>query len=114
MTNTTSTHPKFPAIPHTIRLLAVPIIGVWVFITVIVNVVVPQLEVIGEEHSAPMVPADAPSMKAMKRIGQNFREYDSNSSIMIVLEGQKPLGDEAHRFYDELVHRLSQDHNHAQ
>jgi putative drug exporter of the RND superfamily len=114
MTNTTNAHAKPPVIPHTIRLLAVPIIAVWVFITVIVNVAVPQLEIIGEEHSAPMVPADAPSMKAMKRIGQNFKEYDSNSSIMVVLEGQQALGGDAHRYYDELLQRLSQDREHVQ
>jgi putative drug exporter of the RND superfamily len=114
MTNNTNTHTKPPAIPHTIRLLAVPIIAIWVFITVIVNALVPQLEVIGEQHSAPMVPADAPSMKAMKRIGQNFREYDSNSSIMVVLEGRRALGDDAHRYYDELLHQLSQDREHVQ
>src|ERR1700746_3991223 len=101
---------KRPVIAHTIGLLAVPIILVWVFITVLVNVAVPQLEVVGEEHSAPMVPADAPSMEAMKRIGHDFREYDSNSSIMVVLEGQQPLGDDVHRYYDELVGRLSRDH----
>jgi putative drug exporter of the RND superfamily len=61
-----------------------------------------------------MVPADAPSMLAMKRIGQNFREYDSNSSIMVVLEGRQALGDDAHRYYDELLHRLSQDREHVQ
>jgi putative drug exporter of the RND superfamily len=103
-----------PFIARTIRLLAVPIILVWVFITALVNVAVPQLEVIGEEHSAPMVPADAPSMKAIKRIGHDFREYDSNSSIVVVLEGQQPLGDDAHRYYDELVDRLSQDRTHVQ
>jgi putative drug exporter of the RND superfamily len=114
MTNITNTHARPAVLPHTIRLLAVPIILLWVFITVIVNVAVPQLEKVAEEHSAPMVPADAPSMKAMKRVGQNFREYDSNSSIMIVLEGHQALGDDAHRYYDELVHQLSQDRAHVQ
>jgi putative drug exporter of the RND superfamily len=118
MTDTSTKHAmpraKRPVIAHTIRPLAVPIILVWVFITVLVNVLVPQLEVVGEEHSAPMVPADAPSMEAMKRTGHNFREYDSNSSVMIVLEGQKPLGDDAHRYYSELVDRLSQDRKHVQ
>jgi putative drug exporter of the RND superfamily len=103
-----------PVLPHTLRLLAVPIILGWLFITVLTNAVVPQLEVIGEQHSAPMVPADAPSMKAMKRIGHDFKEYDSNSSVMVVLEGQKALGDDVHRYYDALVDRLSQDHKHVQ
>jgi len=92
MTDTSTKHAlpraRRPVIAHTLRLLALPIILIWVVITVLVNVAVPQLEVVGEQHSAPMVPADAPSMEAMKRIGHDFREYDSNSSIMVVLEGQ--------------------------
>lgn len=33
---------------------------------------------------------------------------------MIVLEGQDPLGDDAHRFYDEMVAKLRQDTTHVQ
>ncbi|MCV7412122.1 MMPL/RND family transporter [Mycobacterium florentinum] len=97
-----------------IRLFAVPVLLGWVFITVLVNVAVPRLEVVGEAHSAPMAPLDAPSMKAMMRLGHNFKEFDSNSTIMIVLESQAPLGPDAHRYYDNLIHQLQQDHNHIQ
>ena len=47
-----------------------------------------------------MSPDDAPSVIAMKRVGEVFHEYKSDSSVMIVLEGDKPLGDDAHAFYD--------------
>lgn len=103
-----------PAIPHMIRWFAVPIILAWVFVTVLVNVIVPRLEVVGEAHSAPMTPVDAPSMKAMMRLGHNFHEFDSNSTVMIVLEGQQPLGDDAHRYYDSLIRQLRQDPKHIQ
>jgi RND superfamily putative drug exporter len=103
-----------PVLPHMIRVFAVPIIGVWVFITVVVNTIVPSLEVVGEAHSAPMAPVDAPSMKAMMRLGHNFKEFDSNSTVMIVLEGQQPLGDAAHRYYDEIIRKLRQDPGHVQ
>ena len=33
---------------------------------------------------------------------------------MILLEGDKPLGAEAHRYYDEIVRRLEQDKKHVQ
>src|ERR1700756_27776 len=114
MTDTSTNHAMRPVIPHTMRLLAAPIILFWVGIAVLVNVAVPQLEKVGEEHSAPMVPADAPSMEAMKAIGHDFKEYDSNSSIMVVLEGRQPLGDDAHRYYSGLVDQLSQDREHVQ
>ena len=103
-----------PVIPHMIRWFAVPIILAWVFVTVLVNVIVPRLEVVGEAHSAPMTPVDAPSMKAMMRLGHNFHEFDSNSTVMIVLEGQQPLGDDAHRYYDSLIRQLRQDPKHIQ
>ena len=91
-----------------------PIILAWVAVTVLVNVVVPTLEVVGEAHSAPMAPLDAPSMKAMMRLGHNFHEFDSNATIMIVLEGQQPLGADAHQYYDKLIRQLRQDPKHIQ
>jgi RND superfamily putative drug exporter len=106
--------PHRPFIPHLIRLFAVPIIIGWVALTVLVNVAVPTLEVVGEQHSAPMAPLDAPSMKAMKRLGQNFKEFDSNSTVMIVLESDQPLGDPAHRYYDDIVRKLRHDTKHIQ
>src|SRR6202007_3417276 len=98
-TDTAITEPKQhrPVIPHFVRIFAIPIILGWVALTVIVNVAVPKLEVVGEAHSAPMAPLDAPSMKAMMRMGHNFHEFDSNSTVMIVLEGQQPLGPGAHQ-----------------
>jgi putative drug exporter of the RND superfamily len=114
MTRTSTEHTHRPYIPHAIRLFAVPIILAWVFVTVLVNVVVPRLEVVSEEHSAPMAPVDAPSMQAMMRLGHNFKEFDSNSTIMIVLEGQQKLGDAAHRYYDDIIRQLRQDPKHIQ
>ena len=107
-------HAKRPFLPHAIRLLAVPIILFWVVFTVIVNAVVPSLEKVGEAHSAPMAPNDAPSMVAMKLMGHNFNEFSSNSMVMIVLEGQQKLGDDAHGYYDSIIRQLEQDPQHIQ
>jgi putative drug exporter of the RND superfamily len=106
--------PKRPVLPHMIRILAVPIILFWVAVAVIVNVVAPQLEVVGELHSAPMAPEDAPSMVAMKRMGSNFKEFDSNSTVMVVIEGDKPLGQDAHDYYNEIIRKLQADPTHIQ
>ena len=70
------------------------------------NVTVPQLEVVGQMRSVSMSPAEAPSVIAMKRVGEVFEESKSDSSAMIVLEGDQPLGADAHRYYDELVAKL--------
>ena len=57
---------------------------------------------------------DAPSLKAIKRIGQAFHEFDTDSSAMIVLEGDKPLGADAHQYYDAMVRKLEQDKKHVE
>ncbi|MCV7175629.1 MMPL/RND family transporter [Mycolicibacterium sphagni] len=119
MTNTITepaptSKPHRAAFPHLIRILALPIILFWIVVAVGVNVLAPQLEVVGEAHAAPMAPEDAPSMKAMKLMGANFQEFNSNSTIMIVVEGQKPLGPDAHKYYDEIIRKLQQDPEHVQ
>jgi RND superfamily putative drug exporter len=97
-----------------IRRLAVPIIVGWVALIVLLNVAVPQLEVVGEMRSVSMSPKEAPSVAAMMRIGQVFEEFDSDSSAMIVLEGDQPLREDAHRFYDDLIAKLRADTKHVQ
>ncbi|MBV5244974.1 MMPL family transporter [Mycolicibacterium sp. PAM1] len=92
-----------------IRVLAVPIVLGWVLLTVLTNVAVPSLEKVGEEHTVGMSAGDAPSMMSMKRVGANFEEFDSDSSAMVVLEGEQPLGDAAHRYYDQLIDELEAD-----
>ena len=53
-------------------------------------------------------------MVAMMRIGKVFEEFDSDSSAMIVLEGDAPLGEDAHRFYDDMIAKLRADTEHVQ
>src|ERR1700742_5307977 len=110
----TDEHPKRPFFAHMLRILAVPIVLFWVGVAVVLNVIAPQLEVVGELHAAPMAPEDAPSMIAMKRMGANFKEFNSNSTVMVVVEGQQPLGPEAHQYYDEIIRKLRQDPTHVQ
>ena len=103
-----------PMIPRFIRLFSVPIFLGWIAIVVIVNIAVPQLEVVGEAHAVSFAPRDAPSLQAMQRIGKTFQEFDSNSSAMVVLEGDQPLGDAAHKYYDGLIDKLEADKKHVQ
>ncbi len=103
-----------PAIPRFIRLFSVPILLFWIALVVLLNVAVPQLEVVGQEHSVSLAPDDAPSLQAMKRVGQVFQEFDSNSSAMVLLEGDAPLGEQAHEYYDTLIGKLNADTRHVQ
>jgi RND superfamily putative drug exporter len=107
-------HAARPLLAHAMRVLSVPIILGWLAVTAVTNAVVPQLEMVGKEHSVSLSPQDAPALVAMKRLGSQFQQFDSDSMAMIVLEGDQPLGDEAHRYYDDLVRQLEQDTKHVQ
>ncbi|MGZ5363754.1 MAG: MMPL/RND family transporter, partial [Mycobacterium sp.] len=107
-------HAARPFIPRMIRTFAIPIILIWIAVIAVVNVVVPQLETVGQMRAVSMSPDSAPSMIAMKRVGQVFEEFNSDSSAMIVLEGDKPLGDDTRAFYGEMIRKLEADKKHVQ
>ncbi|WP_349318968.1 MMPL family transporter, partial [Mycolicibacterium canariasense] len=97
-----------------VRRLAVPIIIGWIAVVAILNTVVPQLEEVGKIRSVSMSPDSAPSVIAMKRVGENFKEFKSNSSAMVVLEADHQLGDAEHKFYDEMIKKLEADTKHVE
>jgi putative drug exporter of the RND superfamily len=107
-------HTRPPFVPRTIHRLAVPIILAWLAIIFLVSTAVPPLEVVAKQRSVSMSPKDAPSVQAMEAMGQKFKESDSDSFAMIVLEGQQKLGDDAHRYYNSLVRQLKDDPKHVQ
>ena len=106
--------PQTPFLARTIRKLSVLIILAWVALTLIVTLAIPSLEQVGQAHSVQLSPKDAPSVQAMIRMGKDFKESDSDSFAMIVLEGQQPLGDDAHTYYAGLVRQLRDDPNHVE
>ena len=55
-------------------------------------------------------PTDAPSFQAAQRMSEAFKSPDAGGAVMIVLEGQQPLGEDAHRYYDHLIRELRDDH----
>jgi putative drug exporter of the RND superfamily len=109
-----SDHERPQRVPHLIRRLALPILLFWIALAAITNIAVPQLEEVGKTHNVALNSPDAPALKAIKRIGQKFQEFDTDSSAMVVLEGDKPLGADAHKFYDEMVRRLEADKKHVE
>jgi len=102
-------HAEPPRIALRIRQLSIPIILIWLALAVGLNVFVPQLEKVAEETSVPLSPTEAPSVSGMKHIGQKFKEYDSDNLVLVTLVGNKDLGEDAHRYYDNLVRKLKQD-----
>src|ERR1700742_2298270 len=110
--STERSQPPFTA--RVIRRLSVLVILAWVALTLLVTFGVPTLESVGRQHSVSLSPKEAPSVQAMMQMGKDFKESDSDSSAMIVLEGQQPLGEDARTYYTGLVHELRDDPRHVQ
>ncbi|WP_349269628.1 membrane protein [Mycolicibacterium parafortuitum] len=106
--------PHFYGIAKLIRRASVPIILIWVAIAAFLNVSVPQLEEVGKLRSVSMSPDEAPAVISMEHIGKVFEEYESNSSVMIVLEGKDTLGDDARAYYADLIESLEADTRHVE
>ncbi len=106
--------PQNPFLARTIRRLSLLIILAWVALTLVVTLGVPSLEHVGQEHAVQLTPKDAPSVQSMIRMGKDFKESDSDSFVIIVLEGHQRLGDSAHAYYAGLVRALGNDTKHVQ
>ncbi|WP_144207187.1 MMPL/RND family transporter [Mycobacterium tilburgii] len=105
---------RAPFAARLIRWLSTPIILGWLALTLIVTMGVPSLEQVEKERSVSLSPRDAPSIKAMQRLGEEFKESSSDSLAMIVLESQQPLRDDAHHYYNQLLRQLESDPAHVQ
>ncbi|MDT5112091.1 MAG: putative drug exporter of the superfamily, partial [Mycobacterium sp.] len=103
--------PRFARFLHRFSVL---IILAWLAIAVVVTVAVPPLEQVERDHAISLSPQDAPSVQAMTRMGKLFKESNSENVGVLVLEGDKPLGDDAHRYYDSIVRQLKDDQQHVQ
>ena len=107
-------------VARTIRRFSVAIILGWLAIIAVLNFCVPPLEQVENEHSVSANLSDAPSITAAQRSGEDFKSLSDQSGqsgstnvVMIVLEGQQPLGDDAHRYYDRLISQLKDDPKHV-
>ena len=109
-----STHGGQGRFARWVRRLAIPIAIFWLALAASTNALVPPLEEVGRIHNVAANAPDAPSLIASKRVGQVFGEYDSDSLVTLVLEGDQPLGDEAHRYGDALVAAMRADTTHVQ
>ena len=103
-----------PRVASFIRRFSPLVILFWLILTVLLSATVPPLEVVERERSVSLQPMDAPSTKAAERMGQVFQESQGGAVAIMLLEGQNELGDEAHRYYDEVVRKLEADPEHVQ
>jgi putative drug exporter of the RND superfamily len=108
MSNETSQAPR-SRIARLLRVLAVPIILFWLLLAIGTTVFSPELGEVAGKHSVPMTPLQAPAFKDMMNIGHKFEEFNTDSTAMVVLEGDDKLGDSAHEFYNKIVAKLKAD-----
>lgn len=112
-------HSSRSLVARTIRRFSVLIILAWLGIIGFLVVGVPSLEQVEAEHSVSLNPTDAPSITAAQRMNEDFKASgqsglsDSGGVAAIVLEGQQPLGDDAHKYYDRLISQLKDDPKHV-
>ncbi|BBX14966.1 MULTISPECIES: MMPL/RND family transporter [Mycobacteriaceae] len=106
--------PHRPFLGRMVRVFSLPIVLAWVFLAVVLGTFVPSLGEVAATRSVPLSPLNAPSYQAMLNIGKVFEQYDSDSTAMVVLEGEDHLGDAAHQFYDEIIAKLEADREHVQ
>lgn len=110
-----------PFLARAIRRLSLPIIVGWFAVLALLVLCVPSLEQVAQERSTSLYPTDAPYFKALSRMTEDFKQSDSGGartdndggSAMIVLEGQQPLGADAHKYYDRLITQLKDDTKHV-
>src|SRR6478735_7641969 len=104
-----------PFVAHNIRRFSALVILGWLAIVVGLTLGVPTLEQVEAEHAVSQNPTDAPSFRATQRMSEVFEETSSGGApVMVVLEGQQPLGDDAHEYYDRLIRQLRSDTKHVQ
>ncbi|BBY80673.1 MMPL family transporter [Mycolicibacterium pulveris] len=107
-------HNTRPLAAQTIRRFAVPIILAWLVVVAILTVAVPTLEEVEQRQGLSLNPTDAPSFQAAERMSEAFDSPDSGGAVIIVLEGDEPLGQAARDYYDHLIGELRADHQHVQ
>ncbi|OBI32037.1 RND family transporter [Mycolicibacter sinensis] len=104
-----------PRSARLLRKLAIPIVLFWVLAAAVTNIFVPSIEKNTAENAEAMVPRDAPSSQAAILQGRAFDEsdYTSAGAVLLVTPGRK-LGEQDHRYYDQLIDRLLDDKKHVQ
>ena len=102
-----------PLAARTTYRLAVPIILAWLAVVVALGTGLPPLEQIASEHAVSLNATDAPSFKAALRVSESFKQTGAGNPVIMLLEGEQPLGDDAHEYYNRLIENLRKDSAHV-
>jgi len=100
-------------VARTIYWLSVPIILAWLAVVVALSTGLPSLDQVAREHAVSLNPTDAPSFKAALRVNESFKQPGAGNAAMVLLEGEQPLGDDAHEYYNRVIEKLRKDSYHV-
>lgn len=81
----------------------------WLAFLAVMNVAVPQLEVIAGQDSSPMVPDDAPSIRTVTAMDEAFGNGGSESFITVAMERPSGLTEVDRQYAESLVPALQAD-----
>src|SRR6478609_7629025 len=99
MSNHLAEHPTTTdRVARWIRWLCVPIVLFWLAVASLTNVLVPQLEAVGEEHNVALSSPDSPSLQAFQGGGRFSHGFPPDGGGWVVLKGDHPLGAKAPRY----------------
>ena len=86
-----------PRLAKLLRVLAIPIIILWVLVAAVTNIFLPSLDEITAENAGPLVARDAPSAQAAIHQGNDFNESNYTSVAVLLLETKgRKLGEQDH------------------
>ncbi|HEY0228837.1 MAG TPA: MMPL family transporter, partial [Mycobacterium sp.] len=84
-------------------------IGCWVALALVLPMTVPSLTEMAQRHPVAILPADAPSAVAAKKITKAFGQAGSENVLIVLLTDDKGLGPPDENVYRGLVDRLRRD-----
>ncbi|EFV15125.1 RND family transporter [Segniliparus rugosus] len=105
---------KFSGFAALVARFALPVVGLWVFAAVALNLIAPPIEQMIIEHGSPLFPVHTASGEALKRMGRAFGESSSNNQSVFILEKNAPFGEADQQYRVELVRRLKADKAHVE
>ena len=83
------------------------IVGFWLLVAVVLNVLVPQLEEVIKRDATPFLPSNAEVMRAYTVMSQKFSGANAEGYAIAVLENPKGLSQADRDFYATAVNRIS-------
>ncbi|WP_165702066.1 MMPL/RND family transporter [Mycobacteroides abscessus] len=105
--------PGRPPLARFLYRFSIPILVLWLGAAGLLNLAVPQLETVIKQHARSFLPDDAASVQAISKMGDYFGGAGTNNFVYLLLEGESPLGAEAHQYYSSILDRINQDKKHV-